>query len=224
MAIHGANTPSDTVTVGTKRVVYHCVICGMYRYFLVRKTQRNMRFIFSTAATINGYLASTDNSLQWLFEVAGPQPDNQSLLENVGVMVMGSTTYEWIIRHERLLTEPEKWQTFFGTKTTFVFSSKNQPIPDGADVRVVSGNVSLHLNSIRSAAKNADVWIQGGGDLAGQFLDAGSLDVIEVSMAPVFLHEGQALFPRDLFSNRLVLREARKVGQFVVARYDVLKN
>jgi len=64
--------------------------------------------------------------------------------------------------------------------------------------------------------------VVGGGDLAGQFLDAGALDEIALSVAPVALTAGAPLFPRRVESDRLRLVSASAVGQFARLVYRVL--
>lgn len=59
----------------------------------------------------------------------------------------------------------------------------------------------------------------GGGDLAGQFADAGLLDEVWVQYAPVTLGEGQPLLPRAL---QLELLDTARNRAFVCARYRVL--
>lgn len=58
-----------------------------------------------------------------------------------------------------------------------------------------------------------------GGNLAGQFADAGLLDEIIVSIAPVTLGSGKPLLPRRL---DLRLAETSRNRAFVCARYQVL--
>jgi len=180
-----------------------------------------MPIVFNTATSVNGYLADLNDSLEWLFEVPGEQTDMQEFLSEVAVLVMGSTTYEWVLRHENILAAPHKWQLYFGSRPTYVFTSRELPTPEGADVRFIKGAVSDHLAEIRSTAGERTAWVQGGGDLAGQFLDAGALESISIAIAPVFLQDGRRLFPRDLHSDRLTLTSAVQVGQFVVANYAV---
>jgi len=180
-----------------------------------------MSIIFNTATSVNGFLADEENSLQWLFDVGGEEPSLDPFLETVSVLVMGSTTYEWILEHENLLTEPEKWSVFFDARPMFVFSTRELPVPEGADVRVVNGPVERQLPAILAAADGGDVWVQGGGDLAGQFLDARALDRIVLSVAPVFLETGAPLLPRTLLSARLHLASVERVGRFAVLGYDV---
>ena len=66
-----------------------------------------------------------------------------------------------------------------------------------------------------------DVWIVGGGDLAGQFADVGLLDDVLVSIAPVTLASGAPLLPRRI---ELILEEAGQNGEFVVARFSVVRQ
>jgi dihydrofolate reductase len=183
------------------------------------------RFVYATATTLDGFLADADDSLDWLFEVEGGEESLSALetfVEGVGVMVEGSTTYRWVLEHENLLENPGKWQEFYGDRTTFVFSSRSDlPLVPGADIRVVSGSVASHLDEIRAAAGGKDVWLVGGGDLVGQFDDAGALDELMLSVAAVTLGAGAPLLPRRIGSARLRLVEAGQVGQFVSLRYDV---
>ena len=181
------------------------------------------RILFDTATTVNGFIADLDNSLAWLFAVdGGEHPDEGLFPSGVGVQVEGSTTYEWVLAESDILAHPEKWREFHGDRPTFVFTTRELPVPDGADIRFVRGAVADHLPAIRAAAGDADIWVVGGGDLAGQFLDAGALDSIAVSVAPVMLDGGAPLFPRRVESDRLRLASARAHGQFARLVYDVL--
>lgn len=180
------------------------------------------RIIYDTAASMNGWIADEDNSLDWLFEVAGADDVPEELSPPAAaVMVMGAHTYEWVLGAEELLEHPEKWQHFHGEVPTFVFTSRQLPIPAGADIRLVQGSVESALPRLRAAAREADIWIAGGGDLAGQFADCGALDEIRLSIAPVSLTGGAPLLPRRLGAHRLQLVAASQVGQFVRVTYEV---
>lgn len=169
------------------------------------------RFRYATATSLDGFLADEHNSLQWLFDVQGAgdaEKDFADFLKEVGVQVEGSTTYEWLLEHEPDHT-PDR--------PTFVFTSRDLPAQD--NVRFVNGPVADHLPAIVEAAGDRDVWIAGGGDLAGQFAEAGALDEIMLTIAPVTLGKGAPLFPRRLESDRFELVEARPYGQFISATY-----
>jgi dihydrofolate reductase len=184
------------------------------------------RFVYATATTLDGYLADPDHSLDWLFVVDGGEEslaEMDKFIQRVGVMVEGSSTYRWIVEHDNLLQHPEKWQEFHGDRPTYVFTSRTDlPVVPGADVRFVSGDVSEHLPAIRELAGDKDVWIVGGGDLVGQFVEVDALDEIHVSIAPVTLGAGAPLLPRVLDSTRLRLAEVSRAKQFVNAKYEVV--
>ena len=183
------------------------------------------RIVFDTATSLNGYIADENNSLAWLFAVdGGEHPDEGLFPSGITVMVEGSTTYEWVLAESDILAHPEKWSEFHGDRPTFVFTSRDLPVPAGADVRFVSGPVVDALPAIREAGGDGDIWVVGGGDLAGQFLDAGALDEIALSVAPVALTGGAPLLPRRVESDRLRLVSAAAVGQFARLVFRVEKQ
>lgn len=183
------------------------------------------RVIFYTASTLNGFIADEQNSLDWLFAVEPPPPEHyERFLGTVGVLVEGSTTYEWVLEFEGLLSDPGKWSGLYGDRPTFVFSTRDLPIPTGADVRLVSGEVTAVFGQLQEAAGRGDIWIVGGGGLAGQFLTAGLLDEIQVAIAPVALTGGAPLLPVRVESDRLTLRSVEQQGQFAVLTYDVRRG
>jgi dihydrofolate reductase len=178
------------------------------------------RVIYNSAVSIDGRIADPDNSLAWLFAVDTEGVDFEPFLATIGALVMGSTTFEWMLREEGLLEHSEKWKTFYGERPTFVFSSRELPVIAGADIRFVRGEVASHLSAVRDAAGGRHVWVVGGGDLAAQFLEAGALDEVQLSIAPVLLTAGAHVFPRVLGSDRLRLTDVERRGQFAHLNYS----
>lgn len=190
-----------------------------------------MAIIYNTATTLNGFLADEHNSLQWLFDVpdsAEAEGEITTFLAGVSALVMGSTTYEWILREMDLINHPETWRETYGDRPVWVFSSQKRTIPEGLDIRVIDGPVTEMLPRIRESAAgyhpDGDIWIMGGGELAGQFLDAGALDRITFTMAPVFLPSGAPLLPRRVESLQLNLAGMRQTGRFVEFSFDITDN
>lgn len=180
------------------------------------------RTLFDTATSLNGWIADEQNSLAWLFAVeGGTTPAPELLPPDAGVLVEGSTTYEWLLAESDILSHPEKWREFHGDRPTFVFTTRDLPVPEGANITFLSGSVADALPVLHAAADGSDIWVIGGGDLAGQFLDAGALDEIAVSIAPVLLTGGAPLLPRRVESDRLRLVSAKAVGQFARLVYAV---
>lgn len=184
--------------------------------------ERMTRVIFYTATTLNGFIADDEHSLDWLFQVPGGEggdADFQRFLSGIGVLVQGSSTYEWVLEHEDLVAHPEKWPAYYGDRPTWVFTSRALPSVAGADIRFVRGDVGASWEQIHASAGGRDVWIVGGGDLAGQFADAGLLDEIRVSIAPATLPAGAPLLPRRIGSDRLELTGVRQAGAFAELTY-----
>lgn len=179
--------------------------------------------IFHTATTLNGFLADDADSLDWLFAVSGAaeaESDFGDFLETVGAFVMGATTYEWVLRHEES-QRPGMWADTYGTLPCFVVTHRELPTPVGGDVRFVSGEVAAFWPAVAAAAGDGVVWLVGGGELVGQFDDAGHLDEIRVSVAPALLASGKPLLPRRIGPDRLTLVSATRSGQFAELRYRV---
>jgi dihydrofolate reductase len=180
------------------------------------------RVIYNTATTLDGFLADDDDSLSWLFAVPGAdaaEDDFGGFMATIGALVMGSTTYEWLLRHEDMLDHPEKWP--YRDRLAVVLSSRDLPAIPDAELRFHSGAVADIWPELRNAAGEKDVWIVGGGDVVGQFADAGLLDEVRVSIAPVTLGSGRPLLPRRLESNRLRLESVTQSGQFAELVYSV---
>ena len=78
---------------------------------------------------------------------------------------------------------------------------------------------------MRIAAKDKNIWIVGGGDLAGQFYDAGLLAELIVQVGSATLGKGKPLFPRRVLSPTLRLISVRQMGAGMAElRYEVQKS
>ena len=62
---------------------------------------------YFTATTLDGFIADADNSLDWLFVVERDEDDGSwdEFIDGVGALVMGATTYEWVLGHEPEMLE-----------------------------------------------------------------------------------------------------------------------
>jgi dihydrofolate reductase len=177
---------------------------------------------YYTATSLDGFIADSDNSLEWLFtrdqEEHGPQ-NYGDFIAGVGALAMGSTTYEWILDHEFKEKALAEWKWPYEVPC-WVFTHREAPVAPGADVRFTSADVALVHAELVAAAAGRNVWIVGGGDLAGQFVDAGLLDEVIVSIAPVTLAAGAPLLPRRV---ELRLEDVARNRDFACARYSVVR-
>ena len=176
---------------------------------------------YYTATTLDGYIADENHSLDWLFEVDRAQDGEDGFarfIADIGAMAMGATTYEWILEHDRLLDDPDKWRY---DNPAWVFTHRTLPLVPGKDIRFVQGDVAPVHDDMTRAAGGKNLWLVGGGDLVGQFADAGLLDEILVSVAPVTLGQGAPLLPRRLTAKELELVDVARDKQFARLHYRV---
>ena len=132
---------------------------------------------------------------------------------------MGSTTYEWILEHEFAGKDPAEWKWPYEIPG-WVFTHRQLQVVPNAPIELTSADVaSVHAEMV-AAAGGKNVWIVGGGDLVGQFADAGLLDEVIVYIAPVTLGGGAPLLPRRI---ELRLDELARNGDFACARYAVVR-
>ncbi|MBP2381131.1 dihydrofolate reductase family protein [Brachybacterium sacelli] len=176
-------------------------------------------YLYYTATTLDGFIADENDSLDWLLSQPlgeGSLLDYDTFYAEVGALVMGSTTYEWVLRHEG--GSGEGGSAWPYDRPTFVFSHRDlQPVTE--DVTILSGTPEEHRPALEAAAGDGAVWIVGGGDLVAQFARAGLLDEVMVSIAPVTLGAG-----RPLLGGRfdLELREYGRNEAFLEARYALV--
>ena len=171
---------------------------------------------YYTATTLDGFIADPHDSLDWLFtreqERDGPL-SYDDFFAGVGALAMGSTTYEWVLDHGS-----GKWPY---EEPTWVFTHRSLREVPGARIEFRSGDVAPVHAEMAAAAGDRDLWVVGGGDLAGQFADAGLLDEVIVYIAPVTLGAGRPLLPRRV---ELRLEELARNVDFACARYSVVRN
>ena len=171
------------------------------------------RLVLFVASSLDGYIATKDHHLDWLFHVEG-EGDNgiAEFMNSIDTVIMGRTTYDWIMAHE--VEFPYK------DKECYVFSRTAK-----ADTEFVSfinkdvGELSRELKS--KSGKN--IWIVGGGELLDNFLKEKLVDEIIVTIAPVLLGNGIPLFKQNDFQTSLKLSKINRFNQFVELRYEVTK-
>lgn len=184
-----------------------------------------MKTQYYTATSLDGFIATEDDSLEWLFPLgelgASSYP---AFIAEVGALAMGSTTYEWMLRNaDKMIAEAGSPWPY--TQPTWVFSSRKLPATAGADIHFVQGDVRPVHAAMQAAAGGKNLWVVGGGDLAGQFHDAGLLDELIVQVGSVTLGKGRPLFPRRVLSPTLQLTTVRQIGTSMVElRYAVQRG
>jgi len=178
---------------------------------------------YYAAASLDGFLATQDGGIDWLLAFGDVASSYEAFIADVGAIAMGAGTYEWLIRHQVRpdSAHPRPWPY---EQPTWVFTHRRLPVPPGVRVSLVSGDVRAVHTAMIATAGRKNVWIAGGGDLAGQFRDGGLLDQIIVQIVPVTLGEGRPFLPRAIQSPPLTLKSVERYGAILAElRYDVPK-
>jgi dihydrofolate reductase len=177
--------------------------------------------VYYCAASLDGYIAEADDSLDWLTgyqgsfddEAAAPNPTGEGgayeeFYGGVQALVMGSATYEWLLDHLDLAGGGE-WP--YRGKPCWVLSSRRlrPPEGEGVDVRVADASVGELYGEMAAAAGDGVLWVVGGGGVASQFAGEGRLDEVHLTVVPVVLGAGKPLFERRLPGGAMQLTGTR---------------
>ena len=171
-----------------------------------------MATIYYTASSLDGFIAGPGHSLEWLLrrdiDPGGPQ-SFAAFTGGVGAAVMGANTYQWILDHGDEPWSPEL--------PSWVMTHRAFAAPE-ADIRFSTAPpAEVHAAAV-DAAGGRDIWLVGGGELVGQFHDAGFLDEVHVQYAPATLGSGAPLLPRRIDLDLVDLDRNR---DFACGRYRV---
>jgi len=143
-----------------------------------------MKITYYVAASIDGFIAKTDGSVDWL-----PQPEQgvedygyTTFYQSVDALVMGRVTYEQVLS--------------FGD---WPYPDKPVLVLSGQSITADQDNVMLYAGISELADKiyqfgYKHIWLVGGGKTASTFLQAGLLDELIVTYIPVALGSGISLF------------------------------
>lgn len=177
---------------------------------------------YYTATSLDGFIATADHSLEWLFQLGDINDTSYpQFIAEVGALAMGASTYEWMLRHVIKLGADANAPWPYA-QPTFVFTHRALPAAPSADIRFVQGDVRSVHAAMRAVSGGKNLWLVGGGELVGQFHDAQLLDEIIVQVGSVTLGAGRPLLPRQIAFPPLQLTSARAVGPgFAELRYTV---
>ncbi|HLO81404.1 MAG TPA: dihydrofolate reductase family protein [Bacteroidia bacterium] len=132
---------------------------------------------------------------KWLF-ASKMEADEQvasDMFSNCGAVILGSRTYITAI--------DGVWESQSPFPVpALVLSSQKIQVKKG--FTVVNDGVQTALSLAKSIAKEKDVLVMGGANVAQQFLEAGLLDELHIHIAPVLLGSGTRLFEKE--NNRVI--------------------
>lgn len=174
------------------------------------------------AASLDGFIARRDGRVDWLetsevFEDGATlDPDVvREFLATIDCYVMGARTYETALAFE---AKGLGWA--YGHTPTIVLT--HRALPTSRDtVEFYAGDLSRLVNG-QLKRRFTNIWIAGGGTVAGECLRLGLVDEIRYSIVPAVIGEGIPFFQGLARDVALHLLEAKAYRSGMVAlRYEV---
>ena len=165
------------------------------------------------ACSLDGFIAGPDDDLSWLPTDDGEDYGFDDFLAKVGAIVMGRNTYR--------VVEGFGGDWPYGDVPVLVATTR--PLePIRPTVRAIRGKAHELLQQAREVTGKG-IYVDGG-DVIRQFLDAGLIDELTVTVVPVILGAGAPLFAGAAHRRSLELVDSKafRTGlvqlRYVVAR------
>jgi dihydrofolate reductase len=176
-------------------------------------TQRR-KIIVHIAASADGYIAGPDGSLDWLTSRPAPKgfyglPD---FARSVDAKILGRRTFDVSVA---------MGARFGKDDVHYVFSRRPPPASVPAGVQFVAQSIGAFAEALRKQA-GKNIWLMGGGEIIGSFLDDDAIDEFIITVVPTFIRQGIPLIAGRHREVALRLRSATPFPDGVVQlHYDV---
>lgn len=140
------------------------------------------------ATSLDGYIADSDNGLDWLHAVPNPEGDSCGFVEftaGIDALLMGRTTYEIVLGFDI------PWPY---DKPVFVLSTTLKEIPEKlkGKVEIINGSIKEVLETINSKGFKK-LYIDGGRTIQS-LMEKDLIDELILTRIPVVLGGGVPLF------------------------------
>lgn len=141
-------------------------------------------FILYVATTVDGYIASTDGSIDWLtpFETSEQNRAYTAFYSTIDALVMGYTTYEQVLGFG-------DWS--YAGKMSYVLTNRKRST-NRSDI-VFKNSIEAVLEEIQRQQWKR-VWVVGGGKVASLFIELGLIDEYILTVIPMILGRGISLY------------------------------
>ena len=142
---------------------------------------RSRKIIFYGAISVDGYIARPDGSVDWLDRPRSKGNFGMNeFFSSIDTCILGRKTYDFAVSHGMPDVYPGKKNYVFSRTLKKAASPK---------VIVTGEDVSSFAQRLR-AEKGKDIWMVGGAEIIGAFLDCGQLDEFIIHVVPKMIGEG----------------------------------
>lgn len=172
------------------------------------------KIIVNIATSADGYVARTDGNLDWLTRRPAPKGfyGLQKFSRSIDAKILGRKTFDLSVK---------MGANFSADDVHYVFSRRPPPASVPAGVQFVNGSISAFAERLRKQA-GKNIWMMGGGDIIGSFLDEDAIDEFIITVVPMFIGEGIPLIAPRHREVPLRLQSLQRFPDGVVQlHYDV---
>jgi dihydrofolate reductase len=159
------------------------------------------------AMSLDGFVAGSNDDISWLSRYNDVDYGYNEFFAGIGAVIQGRRTYDIELEHG--------WENAQPVPTFVLSHHLPERRPERADVTFTDENIEEVLKRAKLLT-NKNVWIEGGANVAQQFLYRGLIDDVVLSIVPVILGDGIRLFGMTNNSIELSLREARTFDKGLV--------
>ena len=168
------------------------------------------RLRYNCAASLDGFIADPEGGYGWIVEDASI--DFEAMFAEFDSFVLGRKTWE-------VMQAQGEANPLRGKRVSVASRTLDATAQPG--VTLVRDDVAGHVAALKAEASERDIWLFGGGELAGPLFEAGLVDRLEVALMPVLLTRGIPLLPAGL-ARRLALVSSRCLASGIqMLVYDV---
>jgi dihydrofolate reductase len=175
------------------------------------------KIIVNIATSADGYVARADGDLDWLTRRRAPMGfyGLPKFSRSVDAKILGRKTFDMSV----------KMGARFSTHDVhYVFSRRPPPASVPAGVRFVTESISAFAERLRKEA-GKNIWMMGGGEIIGSFLDEDAIDEFIITVVPTFIGEGIPLMaPRHREVPLRLISLQRFPDGVVQLHYDVRRR
>jgi dihydrofolate reductase len=162
---------------------------------------KERKVILYIAMSLDGYIATENNELDWLSIVEIPNEDYgyEKFVDGVDTVIMGRKTYDKVLSFG--VDFPHK-----GRKCYVISRSRT-----GFDenVEYYSGNLKTLIEKLKNS-EGSNIFIDGGAEIVNELLKVDIIDEFIISIIPIFLGNGIRLFKDGRPSLRLKLKSTKE--------------
>lgn len=177
-----------------------------------------MKQIAYLAVSLDGYIADTNGSVDWLNNLPKPEGNDfgfSDFLSSIDAILMGANTFRTV----------QSFGVWPYTKPVFVLSHSIKEIPEGFTdrIKIVKGELKTVLRNMADKGfKNIYV---DGGMVVQTCIAQNLLDELIITYAPVSLGSGIPLFPSGVGIKNYQHLSTEVLGAgFVKSHYRILKR